>query len=206
MLLTLHLTVFVNAGEMSSERPFDKQEGFAEKSIVDQVTDVEIDSAFQDLKLDHFGLPLVPQPSQWKDDPLNWPSWLKWAVLVQVSFMAFLGPFNAAVVNPSLVLLSKGFHHSVARVTYSTQVAIIFGGVASFIWAPLTNYYGRRPVTILSQLFAIFGQLGAGQSKTYSSLIVSRAINGCGMGGMMSVRDRSFGAVSENTVKYLPLL
>ena len=184
----MHSEESVTAGKTSSDRPFSSEEVIAEKFGIDQIGQVEKDTASQDLKLDQHGLPLVPQPSQWKDDPLNWPRWLKWAVLIQVSFMAFLGPFNAAVVNPSLVLLSKGFHESVARVTYSTQVCIIFGGVASFIWAPLTNYYGRRPVTIMALLFGIFGQVGAGQSKTYASLIVSRAINGCGMGGMMSVR------------------
>jgi hypothetical protein len=44
--------------------------------------------------------------------------------------MAFLGPFNAAVVNPSLVLLSKAMHVDTTTVAYSTTTAIILGGVA----------------------------------------------------------------------------
>ena len=31
-------------------------------------------------------------------DPLNWNKWLKLWVLVQVSFLAFLGPFTQAVI------------------------------------------------------------------------------------------------------------
>ena len=107
--------------------------------------DVKVDS---ELKLDKHGLPLIPQPSRFKDDPLvrtplasvswrsvltheqNWPAWLKWAVLIQVSFMAFLGPFNSAVINPSLVLLSEAMHVDTTRVAYSTTTAIILGGVA----------------------------------------------------------------------------
>jgi hypothetical protein len=50
--------------------------------------------------------------------------------LLQVSFMAFLGPFNAAVPNPSFVELGKAFHRPVEIVTYSTTTAIILGGVA----------------------------------------------------------------------------
>jgi hypothetical protein len=62
--------------------------------------------------------------------PQNWPRWLKWVVLLQVSFMAFLGPFNAAVPNPSFVLLGEAFHRPVEIITYSTTTAIISGGVA----------------------------------------------------------------------------
>lgn len=55
---------------------------------------------------------------------------MKWTVLLQVSFMAFLGPFNAAVPNPGFVELGKAFHKPVQIVTYSTTIAIITGGVA----------------------------------------------------------------------------
>jgi hypothetical protein len=108
-----------------------------------------------DLKLDKHGLPLIPQPSRFKDDPLvrksfvsfrwkthsppslgqNWPAWLKWAVLIQVSFMAFLGPFNAAVINPSLVLLSKAMHVDTTKAAFSTTTGIILGGVAVSVYS-----------------------------------------------------------------------
>lgn len=55
---------------------------------------------------------------------------MKWLVLLQVGFMAFLGPFNAAVPNPSLNLLSKFFGVPVEIVTYSTTTSIITGGLA----------------------------------------------------------------------------
>jgi Co/Zn/Cd efflux system component len=60
----------------------------------------------------------------------NWPTWLKWAVLIQVGFMAFLAVFNSGLINPSLVLLSEAMHKSTTVVAYSTTTAIIFGGVS----------------------------------------------------------------------------
>ena len=60
---------------------------------------------------------------------------MKWTVLLQVSFMALLGPFNAAVPNPSFGLLSKFFHEPVEIITYSTTTAIITGGVAVSIYS-----------------------------------------------------------------------
>jgi len=117
----------------------------------------------------------------------NWPSWLKWAVLIQVGFMAFLGPYNAALVNPSLVLLSKSMHIDSKTAAYSTTTGIILGGVSPFIWTPLTNYYGRRPVTLLAILFTVLGGIGSAVSPHFSALLGTRALCGFGFGGMMSV-------------------
>ena len=101
--------------------------------------------------------------------------------------MAFLGPYNAALVNPSLVLLSKSMHIDSKTAAYSTTTGIILGGVSPFIWTPLTNYYGRRPVTLLAILFTVLGGIGSAVSPHFSALLGTRALCGFGFGGMMSV-------------------
>lgn len=65
-------------------------------------------------------------------------------MLLQVSFMALLGPFNAAVPNPSLNLLSKAFHRPVEIVTYSTTTSIITGGVS--VSSPLYCISSSKPI------------------------------------------------------------
>ena len=42
-------------------------------------------------QVDKDGLPLLPQPSDDPEDPLNWPQKWKWFVLLQASTLAFLG-------------------------------------------------------------------------------------------------------------------
>ena len=177
----------------------------AEKPSIQSFSDVgttEKDGISREVSLDLHGLPLAPQPSEWNDDPLvslceilsscadqrqNWPGWMKWMVLLQVSFMAFLGPFNAAAPNPSFVLLGKAFHRPVEIITYSTTTAIITGGVAPFIWVPLTNVYGRRPMCLLTQVITIVSHIGSARSSTFSALLGCRALNGIGFGGLMSM-------------------
>ncbi|OBT44548.1 hypothetical protein VE00_04885 [Pseudogymnoascus sp. WSF 3629] len=61
------------------------------------------------LRLDKHGLQLVPQPTAFKDDPLNWSPALKLLVALQVSWLALLGPMGSAVVNPAFVPLAKSF-------------------------------------------------------------------------------------------------
>ncbi|KAK0126714.1 hypothetical protein ONS95_008296 [Cadophora gregata] len=101
--------------------------------------------------------------------------------------MAFLGPYNAALINPSLVLLSKAMHVTTQKAAYSTTTAIITGGVSPFLWTPLTNYFGRRPITLLAILLTILGGIGSGASPNFSALVGTRALCGFGFGGMMSV-------------------
>lgn len=61
--------------------------------------------------------------------------------------MAFLGPFNAAVVNPSLVLLGEAFDRPTNIVTYSTTIAIITGGLAVSLLLTLLLSLPLMPVS-----------------------------------------------------------
>lgn len=97
---------------------------------------------------------------------------------MQVSFLAFLGPFNSAVVNPALVPLTKLFHVPVTDGPYQTTTVIVAVGVAPLFWTPLANIYGRRPIYIISMLIGIGATIGSGAAKTWSTLIVARAFSG----------------------------
>jgi len=59
--------------------------------------------------------------------------------------------------------------------------------VSPFIWTPLTNFYGRRPITLLAILLTILGGVGSGASPNFNALLGTRALCGFGFGGMMSV-------------------
>ncbi|KAJ6619911.1 MFS general substrate transporter [Mycena sp. CBHHK59/15] len=145
-----------------------------------QDTDVSPGKAETSLKLDKTGLPLIPQPSADPSDPLNFPQWLKIAVLLQVSFLAGLGPLNQATVNPAFVPLAAHFHVSTVVASYQTTIAIAFAGIGSFVWVPLANTYGRRPVLLFTTLIAAASSLGSGKAVTWSQLIATRVLNGLG--------------------------
>ena len=53
------------------------------------------------LKLDSHGLPLVPQPSDDPNDPLNWPYRKKIMILVMMTISAFLASCSLAFMNPA---------------------------------------------------------------------------------------------------------
>lgn len=170
------------------------------------------------LQRDRHGFVLVPQPSCFKDDPLvyiiliyfisflllltwslqNWPSWLKWLVLLQVSFLAMLGPFNSAVINPVLVPLAEHFQIPSAHASYQTTTVIIVVGISPLFWTPLANVYGRRPVYLVSTFIGIIATFGTGLANTWATLIVGRVFSGIGVGAAMAL-----GAATVNDMFFL---
>ncbi|KAI2463288.1 major facilitator superfamily domain-containing protein [Annulohypoxylon bovei var. microspora] len=148
--------------------------------------------------LDMHGLALVPQPSKFRDDPLNWPIWMKWLVLLQVSFLAMLGPFNSSVVNPALVPLAVLFKVPLGSAPLQTTTAIISVGVAPLFFTPLANIYGRRPIYLLSTLIGIAATIGSGVATTWPGLIVGRVFSGIGTGAGMAL-----GAATVNDMFFL---
>ncbi|KAJ7187223.1 MFS general substrate transporter [Mycena filopes] len=129
-------------------------------------------------RVDTHGLPLIPQPSSDPSDPLNFPQWLKILVLLQVSFLVGLGPLNQAVINPAYVPLAAHFHITTVVASYQTTIAIAFVGVGSFLWVPLANTYGRRPLLLFTAVLSAASSLASGKAETWSQLIGTRVLNG----------------------------
>ena len=113
-----------------------------------------------------------------KSDPLNWPMALKVFVLIQVSLLSALGGINTAMINPAYVPMAKELHISTIRASYQTTICIALGGVAPFLWVPLSNKYGRRPVLLGTTLLAFVSILGSAHVKSFNQLIVARVFNG----------------------------
>lgn len=124
------------------------------------------------------GQHLLPAPSNDPKDPLNWPMALKILVLIQVSLLSSLGGINTAMINPAYVPMAKELHISTIRASYQTTVCIALAGVAPFLWVPLSNKYGRRPVLLGTTLLAFVSILGSAYAKTFNQLIAARVLNG----------------------------
>ncbi|KAF8161396.1 MFS general substrate transporter [Crassisporium funariophilum] len=146
----------------------------AELSIDDKHTDAG------NVKFDRHGLPLLPQPTESLLDPLNYPNWLKYTILAQASFLAFLSTLNTAIINPAVVPLADEFNIARVTATYQTTVAIGTSALGPLVFTPFADVYGRRPAYLVSILIGFVSALGAAKATSYGTLILARAINGIG--------------------------
>ena len=60
----------------------------------------------------------------------------------------------------------------------ASTICIALNGLAPWIWIPLANKYGRRPIYIASTLLGFASALGCAYTKTYGQLLVARVFNG----------------------------
>ncbi|KAJ7146602.1 MFS general substrate transporter [Mycena epipterygia] len=146
------------------------------------------------VKLDHKGLPLIPQPSDDPEDPLNWSRGQKYIIVFIASLVAFFGTFALATSNPAYAQIGLALDVTAIQASYIGTISIAAAGIGSFIWAPISNVYGRRPVLIFSQAIAIVAGFGSAYAKSYGTIIVGRFFTGLGVASGNVV---SFAVISD---------
>jgi len=80
---------------------------------------------------------------------------LKIGCLLQVAILAALGGLNTAIINPAYKPMAEELNISVVRASYQTTIVIALNGIAPFIWLPLANVYGRRPMYLFCTLLYV---------------------------------------------------
>lgn len=63
-----------------------------------------------------------------------------------------------------------------------TGVAILVLGFSNFVWVPLSTTFGRRPVSILSQLVCFGSAIWRAKATSYNSFLGASALNGFAAG------------------------
>ncbi|KAL2158832.1 hypothetical protein VTH06DRAFT_4024 [Thermothelomyces fergusii] len=110
--------------------------------------------------------PLDPRPSTSADDPLNWPSAKKHAVLASLIPGCLLSDWT----------LTWG------TAVFAMQAAecpgIALQGLGGLAAVPLCERYGRLPVLFYSQLFSLAATVGAALAPSYGAFTAFRALQG----------------------------
>ncbi|KAH8647397.1 major facilitator superfamily domain-containing protein [Xylariales sp. PMI_506] len=125
---------------------------------------------------------LVPQPSDAADDPLNWsPLWKGLAIFsaTLVSFSLNLGPLALAPMFGSYI---AEWNRSLADVVQFTGVSILCLGFSNFIWVPIMQCFGRRPVAIISTTICAGTAIWRARATSYNSFMGASILNGLAAG------------------------
>ncbi|KAI5927746.1 major facilitator superfamily domain-containing protein [Camillea tinctor] len=131
---------------------------------------------------------LIPTPSNDPNDPLNWSQSYKYymACLVCVAMLVcnFLaaGP-SIAILQTSLDFFPTGdLNTAISKVAFFFTTTSLLQGVGNFIWMPLVNKYGRRPVYITSYILYLACAIWLIFEKSYGGFLAGRIILGFGAG------------------------
>ncbi|PQE30908.1 MFS transporter protein [Rutstroemia sp. NJR-2017a WRK4] len=141
---------------------------------------------------------LVPQPSddeyvclEFSDssscanmqllDTIHCPMWKFFAMtcVTMSTFAQGMGPLALAPMFPDYI---KEWDSDIASVVQFTGVAILVLGFSNFIWVPIQNCYGRRPVLIFSLAICFGSSIWRAEAKSYGSFMGACVLNGIGAG------------------------
>lgn len=92
--------------------------------------------------------------------------------------MAALGTLNTAIINPAYKPLAAEFGITTVQAGYQTTVVIALNGIGPFLWIPLANVYGRRPVYLFTTVLGFASALGSAYAQNFGQLILARVFNG----------------------------
>ncbi|KAI0134300.1 major facilitator superfamily domain-containing protein [Xylariales sp. AK1849] len=124
---------------------------------------------------------LVPQPSDSPNDPLNWPTWRKDAILAIVGLSAAVVGAYGPMLGPGFVEISAALGITVNTLSQATAWLILMIGLSLFMFNPMAKKVGRRPVYVISSIIMLSGSLWGAFAKDYNSFLGSRIWSGLGM-------------------------
>ncbi|KAH8676282.1 MFS transporter [Xylariales sp. PMI_506] len=144
---------------------------------------------------------LIPTPSNDPNDPLNWSPAYKYYMAVIICLAMLMCNFLAAGPTVAMVPTAKAFfpneniHVAINSVSYFFSTTALLQGVGNFVWVPLTNKYGRRPVYIISYTIYFACALWLVFEETYAGFLAGRIILGIGAGAAETIAPLSIADV-----------
>ncbi|MBC8077143.1 MAG: MFS transporter, partial [Chloroflexales bacterium] len=106
------------------------------------------------------------------------------AVTLGVMFSLFMASMESTVVAtamPTIVSQIGGFD----RYSWVFSIYMLTSTTTVPVFGKLSDVYGRRPVYLVAVVLFLLGSLLCGQARTIDQLILFRAVQGLGAGGLL---------------------
>ncbi|KAL1894398.1 hypothetical protein Sste5346_005900 [Sporothrix stenoceras] len=129
-----------------------------------------------------YGQALFPIPALDPNDPLQWPTSKKTAILVIVSIYSFIGNSSLSGISVYISLFSELFTVSPTEASNLINYPNLCFGFSSLVWVPLYLKIGRRPVMLLTLVMYLAGLIAASQATTFKGLMAARCVHAFGAG------------------------
>lgn len=138
-------------------------------------------------------------PAVWKDDPSNphnWPASRKYVSTFILSAFIFNTLMSSTMVAPALTRISHDLH--IGRDTQTQLVLSIFVlsyAFGYFVWAPLSEVYGRKQILQIANLWFFVWNLVCGFARNEATITVGRLFSGAGAAAALALGSGALGEV-----------
>lgn len=145
--------------------------------------------------------PVQPDPSQPKDDPeaatpqdqpaakdpeASRTRLQTTIIMLSLCSALFLAALDITIITTAIPTIAAEFHSNLGY-TWVGSAFILANGALVPIWGKISDIWGRKPVLLLATAVFWLGSLLCGVSVSMSMLIASRAVQGAGGGGIITL-------------------
>lgn len=114
-------------------------------------------------------------------------------VLVLLFLGVFMGALDIGIVGPALPSMESFFNINARSASWVFAIYILFFMIGTPLMAKLSDMYGRRPVYILDVTLFAIGSAITAFSFSFEMMLLGRAIQGFGAGGIFPVASAFIG-------------
>ncbi|KAG0263020.1 hypothetical protein BG011_009417 [Mortierella polycephala] len=136
---------------------------------------------------------VYPEPKT--DDPKNWPTRKKNIVIFTIAYCAFVAPLGSNIYMPAVLQVKDDLNTTSGLISATLSVYVLFMGIMPVFWASLCDYFGRRPIYLMSMFIFILGSIFAALSHNVWVFFFMRAIQAFGSSSVLAVGGGSLSDV-----------
>lgn len=113
-----------------------------------------------------------------KDNPRNWPKWKRWYITLFVNSLNILTCWSAGAISSGSTQIEEEFGVSSEIAVLSLSLYVLGFAFGPMLLAPLSEYFGRKPVYIVSWGLLFIFQLPIALAPNIGTILVCRFIGG----------------------------
>ncbi|KAF4158046.1 hypothetical protein CNMCM6936_003680 [Aspergillus lentulus] len=121
-----------------------------------------------------------------RDYPRNWGTLRKWYITFFVSMLNVLTCWCAGGISSGATGIAEEFHVSSEVTTLCLSLYVLGFAIGPVLLAPLSEYFGRQPVYVVSWFLLFIFQLPLALAPNIGTIIVCRFLAGCAGGAPLT--------------------
>jgi len=116
-------------------------------------------------------------------------------VLIGLMSALFVAIVSATIVSTALPTIIADLDGTQTQYTWVVTASLLAMTVTSPIWSKLSDLYNKKVLVQLAIVIFLVGSLAAGAVQNVPELLAARAVQGLGMGGLVSLAQSILGSI-----------
>jgi EmrB/QacA subfamily drug resistance transporter len=116
-------------------------------------------------------------------------------VLIGLMSALFVAIVSATIVSTALPTIIADLDGTQTQYTWVVTASLLAMTVTSPIWSKLSDLYNKKVLVQVAIVIFLLGSLAAGAVQNVPELLAARAIQGLGMGGLVSLAQSILGSI-----------